>query len=297
MSVLVCENVSTKFIEKEFKDDFKPFNFNFLEKQVYALLGRSDSGIHSLLNALGGKEKAKDGEVYLDGEKLYKNKLVSNRICYISNKTTFPSLARISDIFSQTKRIYPKWDNFLAYKLLDIFSLKDTLTFGQIPESKRSIFLGILAIATRANVTIFDDPVFNTDAKERYDFFNELYKHHQIYPRTIIIATNYIDDMDYLVDNILFIEKGKIISQFKLSDIKNDFRYLSGKKEVLKSLISGVKVIGFEERGNELTVCIRKKLSKDDIRKYQKYMIKISEVPIQKVFVYLLGLREKKGID
>ena len=111
------------------------------------------------------------------------------------------------------------------------------------------------------------------------------------------VTSNYIDDMDYLIDNILFIEKGKIISQFKLSDIKNDFRYLSGKKEVLKSLISGVKVVGFEERGNELTVCIRKKLTKDDIRKYQKYMIKISEVPIQKVFIYLLNLRQKKGID
>ena len=297
MSILVCENITTKYIKQEFKDELKPFSFNFLEKQVYALLGRSDSGINSILNALGGKEKVKDGEVYLDGEKLYKNKAVKERICYISNKTTFPGLLKISDIFTSMKQAYPKWDNFLAYKLLDLFNLVDSMSFNKIPESKRSIFLGILAIASRANVTIFDDPVFNTDAKERYDFFNELYKHHQIYPRTIIITSNYIDDMDYLIDNILFIEKGKIISQFKLSDIKNDFRYLSGKKEVLKSLISGVKVVGFEERGNELTVCIRKKLTKDDIRKYQKYMIKISEVPIQKVFIYLLNLRQKKGID
>ena len=118
-----------------------------------------------------------------------------------------------------------------------------------------------------------------------------------MYPRTIIIATDYVDDIDYLIDNILFFEKGKLIAQFNINDIKNDFRYLSGKTEVLKSLISGVKVIGYEEREKELTVCIRKKLSKDDIRKYQKYMIKISEVPIQKVFVYLINLRQKKGID
>lgn len=297
MSVLVCENALTKQIAKEFKVDAKPFNFNFLEKQVYALLGRSDSGVISLLNCISGKEKTKDGKIFLDGEKLYRNKQMSERICYISNKTTFPALLKISDIFKKTKAKYPKWDNYLAYNLLDVFQLDASMTFSSIPESKRSIFLGILAIASRSNITIFDDPVFNTDAKERYDFFNELYKHQQIYPRTIIIATNYIDDIDYLIDNILFIEKGKIISQFKLDDIKNDFRYLSGKREVLKSLINGVKVIGFEERGNELTVCIRKKLTKDDIRKYQKYMIKISEVPIQKVFIYLLGLRQKKGIE
>ena len=79
--------------------------------------------------------------------------------------------------------------------------------------------------------------------------------------------------------------------------MKENFTYLSGKSEVLRSLISGIKVIGVEERGNTLYVCIHQKLTKDDIRKYKKYLIKMSEVPIQKVFVHLINLREKKGIS
>ena len=37
--------------------------------------------------------------------------------------------------------------------------------------------------------------------------------------------------------------------------------------------LNGVKVIGVEKRSNTLTVCVRKKLNKDDVRKFQKYLI------------------------
>ena len=96
---------------------------------------------------------------------------------------------------------------------------------------------------------------------------------------------------------MLFLDKGKLFDAFTIDEIKDSFCYLSGKTEVLKSLISGIKVIGYEEREKVLTVCIRKKLKKDDIRKFQKYLIKISEVPIQKIFIYLIQLREKKGLQ
>ncbi len=91
-------------------------------------------------------------------------------------------------------------------------------------------------------------------------------------------------------------DKGRLFETFAVKYIKNNFRLLSGKSEVLKSLISDLKVIGAEERYNILTVCVAKALTKDETRKFQKYLIKISEAPIQKVFVYLLDLREKKGL-
>ena len=35
-------------------------------------------------------------------------------------------------------------------------------------------------------------------------------------------------------------------------------------------------------------------LTKDEIRKFQKYLIQISEVPVQKIFIYLINLKSKK---
>ena len=226
---------------------------------------------------------------------------MNERICYISSETTFPNFLTVKAIFELMQEIFPKWDNSFAYDLITHFNIKLNNYYEQLSNNKRLLLNAILGLASLANITVFEHPIDSVDAKERYDFFEFLYKNHERYPRTYIISTSYIDEIDYLVNKVLFMDRGRLFAQFTIDEIKDNFRYLSGKTEVLKSLINGVKIVGVEERGKTLTVCIRQKLSKDDIRKYQKYLIKISEVPIRNVFIYLINLRLIKekthGID
>ena len=49
------------------------FNFNFLDKKIYAIVGKSDSGKDLLMDLITAKEKTSRGCVYLDGEPLYNN--------------------------------------------------------------------------------------------------------------------------------------------------------------------------------------------------------------------------------
>lgn len=294
MSVLVCENITKVSRRKEI---IKNFSYNFLENQVYAILGKSDSGHSELLSIISGKQKPSNGNIYLDGYELLKEDFITNRICFISSKTPFPNYISILEIFKIMAKTFPNWDTYYAYELLTHFEINYKTHFGRLSTQEKTILIGILNLASRANITIMDNPMDNVDVKVRYEFFNYLYDHQSKYPRTFIITTSFIDEIDYLVDKLLLLDKGKLIASFTTQEAKDNFRYLTGKTEVLKSLISGVKVIGVEERGKTLTICIRQNLKKDEIRKYQKYLIKISEVPIQKIFIYLINLREIKGIE
>ena len=291
MSVLVCDCISKN--NKNTSSIFN-FNFNFLDKKIYSIVGKADSGKDILLDLISAKIKPDSGEVYLDGEPLFNNKKMLSRICYLDKETKFSKQATVKSIFEHMNNKFPKWDNKYAYDLIEYFSIKSSTLYYSLPKSKQHIILGICSLASRANITVYNDPVSDADIKDRYDFYNFLYNHHQRYPRTIIIATDFADEIDYLFDKVLFLEKGYLIDFFTRNEIKNNFRYLTGKVEVLKSLLSGIKVIGIEQRGGTLTVCIRKKLTKDEIRKFQKYLIQISEVPVQKIFIYLINLKSKK---
>ncbi|NLD27110.1 MAG: ATP-binding cassette domain-containing protein [Acholeplasmataceae bacterium] len=293
MSVLICEGLTKA--SKNLPID--KFNYNFLNNQIYAIVGKSDSGRETLLDLMAARIKPDSGTVYLDGEKLYENATMSKRLCYISKDTGFPGHLNIRAIFKLMASFYPKWDNAYAYELLDYFHIETRRSFSSLSSHEKQLVLGVLGLASRANITIFGTPLDDVDVKDRFDFFNFMYQHHIRYPRTLIISTDYIDEIESIIDKVLFLDKGRLFESCTIEEIKNNFRFLSGKTEVLKSLISGVKVIGIEERYNNLTVCVAKKLTKDEIRKYQKYLIKISEVPIQKVFIFLLNLREKKGIQ
>lgn len=291
MSVLICDNIT-----KIYKDynSIRDFSFNFLDNQIYAIIGRSNSGKETLLQLMTANIKPSSGIVYLDGEELTSSSKNRSRLCYIPNDTVFPDYIMIKTIFQEMKKKHPKWDNFYAYFLLEHFGIKPSATFSSLLTNKKFLLLNIIALASKANITFFDDSISEIDIKDRYDFFYFLYSHHQTYPRTIIFATEHVDEIDHLFDKILFLDRGKLIDFFTIEEIKNNFCYLSGKAEVLKSLISEVKVIGVEDRGKYLTVCIHKKLNKDETRKFQKYLIKISEVPIQKVFIYLIKLKKLK---
>ena len=289
MSVLVCDSIT-----KNSNYSIRSFNYNFLDKKIYSIIGKKDSGKHTLLNVITGKEKADTGCVYLDGEPLYNNHKMLERICYLSKRTRFPAIFTINNVFNKMNSLFPKWDNKYAHELIEYFNIKPNSLYSSLSKSMKHLVLGICSLASRANITVYDDPVSDCDVKIRYDFYNFLYTHYQRYPRTIIIVTDYPDEIDYLFDKVLFLDNGSLIDYFTKNELKNNFRYLTGKVEVLKSLLSGIKVIGVEQRGGTLTVCIRKKLNKDEIRKFQKYLIQISEVPIQKIFIYLLNLRTIK---
>lgn len=291
MSVLVCDAIS----KNNKNNSIRSFTYNFLDKRIYSIIGKKDSGKKILLDIITGKEKADSGCVYLDGEPLYNNSKMDKRICFLKKSTKFPTIFTVANVFGKMNSIFPKWDNKYAYELIEYFNIKSSSLFCALPKTSKNLVLGICSLASRANITVYDDPVSDCDVKIRYDFYNFLYNHHQRYPRTIIIATDYADEIDYLFDKVLFLDKGNLIDFFTRNELKNNFRYLTGKVEVLKSLLSGIKVIGVEQRGGTLTVCIRKKLNKDEIRKFQKYLIQISEVPIQKIFIYLLNLRRIKN--
>src|SRR5690554_875629 len=293
MSVLVAENLN---LTNKNKPSITNFSYNFLDNKIYAILGKSDSGKDVLLDLLSARTKPDEGNVYLDGELLLDNPNMSKRLCYISSKTSFPGHMSVRSICRLMSSYYPKWDNGYAYELLEYFKIKPKTLYFKLEPNEKELVHGIIALACRANITIFLNPLDDVDVKDRYDFYNFMYEHHIRYPRTIIISTDYIDELESIVGKILMLDKGRLIEDFTISEIKDNFRYLSGKTEALKSLIAGVKIIGYEERNNYLTVCVGKKLTKDETRKYQKYLIKISEVPIQKIFIYLINLREKKGI-
>ena len=293
MSVLVCENIN-KIITN--KPSIRNFNYNFLDNQIYAIVGKSDSGKELLLQIITARIQADSGCIYLDGEPLVNNRKMNERLCYLTNEADFPRHLRIKTICKVMESFYPKWDNGYAYELLDFFKIDFNKTYKKLDRNQKELLIGILGLASRANITVLNNPLDNVDIKNRFDYFNLLYNHHIRYPRTLILTTNHIDELETIADKVLFLDKGILFENFSIQEIRNNFRYLSGKSEVLKSLISNIKIIGYEERENYLTVCVPRKLSKDETRKFQRYLIDISDVPIQKIFIYLINLRELKGI-
>lgn len=115
MSVLICENIS-KTTNKT--DIIKNFSYNFLENQIYSILGKTDSGQQDLLELISGKTKSTEGIVYLDGIDINKGSKINEKICYVANDTHFSHYINVIDILKANGKILPKLGYLLCFWII-----------------------------------------------------------------------------------------------------------------------------------------------------------------------------------
>src|SRR5699024_5465611 len=71
----------------------------------------------------------------------------------------------------------------------------------------------IVGLASKAPVTIFDEPYIGLDAAGRKRFYDILLEEYEAHPRTFIFSTHLIDEVSLLFEEVLIFQDGKFIMQ------------------------------------------------------------------------------------
>ena len=85
---------------------------------------------------------------------------------------------------------FPKWDSYYAYTLCKYFNIPLNYFYGLLSKDRKRILYSICSLASLANVTIFDDALYEVDAKDRNDFFNNFISRVNLFDDRITIVYN-----------------------------------------------------------------------------------------------------------
>ena len=146
----------------------------------------------------------------------------------------------------------------------------------------------VLALASRAPITILDAPVAGLDVVAREQFYDVLLADYAETGRTFIISTHIIEEAAGVFEDIIFIDNGRVIETGNCESFVAQFHYVSGRDEDVARACAGLQVIHEEGLGRSRTACVRGSL--DTLRRSADGLdVDISGVTLQKVFVYLTG--------
>ena len=81
------------------------------------------------------------------------------------------------------------------------------------------------------------------DASVRKDFYRALLKDYIAYPRTIILASHHLDEIEDLLEDVLLIKDGKNRLQMPISDLKEWAIGIKGPTEEIFDLANGKEII------------------------------------------------------
>lgn len=272
------------------------------DNKIYGLLGRNGVGKTTLLKLIASQLNRNSGEIKLDGLEVFENEKAMEDLCLVREFSTSIKEKKVKDIFNLAGILYKDWDEEYKDYLVKEFNLNIRsrfLTyskFSKLSTGNQTIVGLIIGLASRSRITMFDEPTLGLDAAMRYKFYNLLLADYEKNPRTVIISTHLIDEVSNLFEEIIIINEERIGLKDNVNSLTEKAYFLSGREEIIDPLIKDKRIIHSEEFGSTKIVGIYGKLKDEEIKEIKENNIEISNIPLQKLFIYLTD-KIGKGVE
>ncbi len=211
-------------------------DFTLEENRIYGLLGRNGAGKTTLLHLLTAQLLPTSGSIEINGESPFENDSLQQQICFVKESQPFKKNFKIHELLRLASLFYPNWDHEFASRLLEDFELDPNKKMTSLSRGMESAVGIIIGLASRAPITVYDEPYLGLDAVARKIFYDRLLQDFIDHPRTIILSTHLIDEVSKLFEQVIIIHQGKIILNEEVDEILACANMLNGSTDKLTSL-------------------------------------------------------------
>ena len=272
-------------------------SFTIKENTITGLVGRNGAGKTTLLKIICGLIKETSGEINVFSDRPFNNLNVSVNSIFVDDQMSFPQALQLGEILEVAGSFYPNWDQDLAKRLFDYFSFDSKHYHHRLSKGKTSTFNMILGLAARCPLTIFDEPTTGMDAAVRMDFYRALLKDYMAYPRTIILSSHHLEEIEDLLEDVLLIHDGKKFFQIPISELKEWAIAIKGPIGEVVQMIKGKQVISQKEIGvNTQYTVVRNDFSESSLKRAYLAGLEITPVSSSDLCIYLTN-NSKGEID
>lgn len=290
-NVIQIENVTKTYDEAKVIDQV---TLHVEENKIYGLLGRNGAGKTTLMKLITAQVFPTSGEISVFGEQPYENINVLENICFIKESQQYPDNYRVHDALDVARYLFKYWNEEFAMELVKEFQLPLKQKIKKLSRGMHSTVGIIIGLASRAPLTIFDEPYLGLDAVSRNIFYTKLIEDFGNYPRTIILSTHLIDEVSNILEHVFVIDKGKILIDQDAEELRGMAFNVSGLRGLVDSFIQGKKVIHRESIGGLLTATLMG--DSPELPKLAKnYGLEVTPISLQQMIVHLTK-SEMKGV-
>lgn len=278
--VIKTNNLNKTYGKKKAVEDF---TIELESGKVYGLLGRNGAGKTTILKMISGLILPSSGELEVFGGNPFENANILEKICLVLETQLWSTNEKVTNVFKICSEVYPNWDMEYAGKLLKKFNLDKSKKIKQLSRGMVSSVFIVVGLASKAELTIFDEPTLGLDAAIREMFYNEIINEAQDSERTFILSTHLIEEVHRLFEEVIIVDQGKLKTYQPLETLRRSGYYVSGKEQDVIEAVSGLNVIEMQRLGS-LAVCT---VLGDRSEIEGKAGIEIEPISLQKLFVHM----------
>lgn len=229
--------------------------------RIYGLLGRNGAGKTTLMSLLTAQNFPTSGTARVFGETPYEKAHVLSRMCFVREGQKYPEDATPRHAFKAASLFFPNWSQEFAEQLIEDFQLPMKRVIKKLSRGQLSAVGVIIGLASRAEVTFFDEPYLGLDAVARQIFYDRLLEDFTEFPRTIILSSHLIDEVANLIEHVIAIDEGRIIIDEETDDLRGRAVNVVGDAAKVDAWAEGREILHRDSLGRVASVTVLGALS------------------------------------
>jgi len=202
-------------------------NLSLGQGRIIGLLGKNGAGKSTLMRCMLGF-LTHTGDVYMDDHLLkHRDPKIFERVAFIPDVSGLDDRLTVQQTIEYIKGVNPKWNDQTAAKLLEISNLPMNKKVGKLSKGMKTKLYLLITLSLDVRYLLLDEPTLGLDIAFRKEFFNTILGEFFDETKTILISTHQVEEVEDLLQEIIFIDNGVILLHEEVDSLKSRFRVVS----------------------------------------------------------------------
>lgn len=176
--------------------------------QIVGLLGPNGSGKTTLIKMIAGLLTRSSGTLYIDGDLPGKN--TKAKVAYLPDRDFLPPYMNAEQLLDFYEDFFADFDTLRAEAMLKDLGLDTTLPLKKMSKGTKEKVQLILTMSRKAKLYLLDEPIAGVDPATREYILKTIISNYDS-DSVVLISTHLITDVESILDDIIFLQEGKII--------------------------------------------------------------------------------------
>ena len=282
-------------LRKQF-DHFKALdgvNMHVGRGEIYGLVGPNGAGKSTLLRHLTGVYRPDGGEVLIDGENVYENKKIKEKIAYIPDELFYFMQADTMEMKRFYEGIYPEFDSKLFYRMQEFFPTIDVKrNIRRLSKGMQKQVAFWLAICCKPELMILDEPVDGLDPVMRRQVWSILMSEVAERKMTVLVSSHNLRELEDTCDHVGIMHHGKIVIERSVSDLQGNISKIQVACESgVPKLPDSFEVLHMANTGRVYTLIVKgdPKEAERALVADRPTLVDVLPLTLEEIFIYEMG--------
>ena len=277
-------------------DDFevlRSMNMHVRKGTVYGLIGPNGAGKTTVINHINGVIRGESGEILIDGENVYENENIKQKVLNISDDWFYFSTYTVKQMASFYSDIYKNFSHERYNKLKEVFSINERKQIRKMSKGQKKQVAFWLSLSAMPDVLILDEPLDGLDPVMRKQVLNLVIADVADRSLTVLVSSHNLRELEDICDWVGIIHEGKIIAEKPLDDIKGGVcKYQVSFKDDREEFLNSIEgLLNISKTGSVYNLIIKGDSDENYKKLHAESPILLERVSLtlEEVFIYELG--------